>query len=68
MLDGLRLFGGRADAPETELGKTVDTLSSFAGVVVGLTSDLDLTLSYTHDNRKNTYIRDVVSATVGYRF
>lgn len=68
MFDGVRLFGGRADAPETELGATVDTLSSFAGVVVGLTPTFDLTVSYTHDNRKNSYIRDVVSTSVGYRF
>lgn len=66
--DSLRLFGGRADAPESELGAIVDTQSSFAGVVVGVTPAVDLTLSYAHDNRKNTYIRDVVSASVGYRF
>lgn len=67
-LDRLRLFGGRAEAPETELGTTIETRSSFAGIVFGLMSDVDLTVSYSHDNRKNTYIRDVVSATVGYRF
>jgi len=66
--DRLRLFGGRAEAPETELGTTVETRSSFAGVVFGLMPDVDLTVSYSHDNRKNTYIRDVVSATIGYRF
>jgi YaiO family outer membrane protein len=67
-LDDVRLFGGRADAPETESGATVKTWSGFAGIVFGLTPDVDLTVSYSHDNRKNTYIRDVVSATVGYRF
>lgn len=67
-LDSLRLFAGGAMAPETELGTTVETRSSFGGIVFGLTRDIDLTVSYSHDNRKNTYIRDVVSATVGYRF
>ncbi len=67
-LDSLRLFAGGAMAPETELGTTVETRSSFGGIVFGLTPDIDLTVSYSHDNRKNTYIRDVVSATVGYRF
>lgn len=67
-LDRLRIFGGRAEAPETELGVTVETRSSFAGVTFDLTPDVGLTVAYSHDNRKNTYIRDVVSATVGYRF
>lgn len=66
--DAVRLFGGRAEAPETELGTTVETRSSFAGMVLELTPDIDLTVAYGHDNRKNTYIRDVVSATLGYRF
>jgi len=67
-LDRLRLFGGRAEAPETELGATVETRSSFAGIAFDLTPDIGLTVAYSHDNRKDTYIRDVVSATVGYRF
>ena len=67
-LDRLRLFGGRAEAPETELGVIVETRSSFAGAVLVLTPDIDLTVAYSHDNRKNTYVRDVVSATIGYRF
>jgi YaiO family outer membrane protein len=67
-LDRLRIFGGRADAPETELGATVETRSSFAGVTFDLTPDIGLTVAYSHDNRKNTYIRDTVSATLGYRF
>ncbi len=68
MADWMRVFGGWADAPETDRGNTVSTMTSFGGLVIDMTQDSDLTFAYTHDNRKNTYIRDVVSATVGYRF
>lgn len=68
LVDRLRLFAGYADAPEVDRGVTVDTLTRYAGAVVGLTDDVDLTFAYTRDNRKDTYIRDVVSATLGYRF
>ncbi len=67
-LDRLRLFAGYADAPEVDQGVTVETRTRYAGAVFGLTSDIDLTLAYTRDNRKNAYIREVVSLAIGYRF
>lgn len=66
--DRLRLFAGRSNAPETEQGATVDTVSTFGGVVVEMTPLADLSVAYTHDNRQNSYLRDAVSATIGYRF
>ena len=66
--DRLRLYAGRSNAPETEQGATVDTVSTFGGLVVEMTPLVDLTVAYTHDDRQNSYLRDALSATVGYRF
>lgn len=44
-LDRLRLFFGMADAPETDDNRSLPTTSRFLGTVIGVSDDIDLTLS-----------------------
>ena len=47
VMDRFRLFAGYSSAPETDDNITAYTSSRFAGLVAGLTSDVDLTLAGT---------------------
>ncbi len=68
VVDGFRVFAGMSRSPETDLGVTVDTLSRFAGLNVDITPEFGVNLAYTRDNRKGSYIRNVVSAGLTFRF
>ena len=66
--DGIKLHLGRAKAPETDLGETVDVYTTYGGIVVDLTSRLGLRLDYTRDKRKESYVRRAVSVSLTVRF
>jgi YaiO family outer membrane protein len=61
-------FVGYADAPEAELGRVVRTKTWFTGVTLDLNSRYTVRLGYTHDDRVDTYVRQMVNASVAYRF
>ena len=68
LTDAIRFYVGYADVPETVAGVTVDTQTWFGGVALELTPDATLHMGYTRDDRENSYIRQVVNASVSYRF
>ena len=68
IITGWRFYIGWADAPETVVGITVDTETYFSGLTIDLTPQHVLRLGYVHDNRENSYIREVYNASFSYRF
>jgi len=68
VFDRLGLFAGTSDSGESELGSTADTLTRFAGLTADVTPRLGVNLSYTRDNRKFSYIRNVFAAGVTIKF
>lgn len=64
----LRFYAGYADAPETVAAITVNTRTYFGGLAYDVDPQTTLRLGYTHDDRENSYIREVVNASVSYRF
>ncbi len=68
LTDTFRFHAGYADVPETVAAVTVDTQTWFGGITLELTPETTLRLGYARDNRENSYIRQVVSASVSYRF
>ncbi len=63
-LDRLRIFFGYSDAPETNANITAYTSSRFGGMVIGLTPDIDVTLS---GSRGDPW-RKTVGAALSVRF
>jgi YaiO family outer membrane protein len=68
LTDTFRFYAGYADVPETVAAVTVDTQTWFGGVTLDLTPATTLRLGYARDDRENSYIRQVVNASVSYRF
>lgn len=66
--DNWRFYLGYADAPETVAGVTVDTTTYFGGVSVDATPQTVLRAGYARDDRENSFIREIVNVSVGYRF
>lgn len=66
--DTFRFYAGYADVPETVAAVTVDTQTWFGGIAMDLTQEATLRIGYARDDRKNSYIRHVVNASVSYRF
>lgn len=66
--DTLRFYAGYADAPETVAAVTVNTQTWFGGITLDLTPAATLRIGYARDNRENSYIRQVVNASVSIRF
>jgi YaiO family outer membrane protein len=64
VLDQFRIFIGYSDAPETNANITAYTSSRFGGVVVGLTPDIDVTLSASRGDPW----RKTVGAALSVRF
>ena len=64
----VRLMVGRADAPETVAGVTVDTESYYGGMTIELDPKTYLRLGYTHEDREDTYIRRVFNVGVTFKF
>jgi YaiO family outer membrane protein len=66
--DTLHVYAGYADVPETVAAVTVETQTWFGGVIVDLTPETALRIGYARDNRENSYIRQVINASISYRF
>lgn len=66
--DKLRFYVGYADAPETVAAITVKTKTYFGGIILDIRPDTTLRLGYAHDDRENSYIRQVANASISYRF
>jgi YaiO family outer membrane protein len=66
--DTLRFYAGYADVPETVAAVTVDTQTLFGGITMDLTPETTLRIGYARDNRENSYIRQVINASISYRF
>lgn len=67
-LDALRINVGYADSPETDSGITIDTIGKFAGISYDVNDDVTLYVSFSHEDRKNSYIRKTLSTAVSVRF
>lgn len=65
--DGLRLYAGWADAPESSEGRTVTVQAASAGAAVDLSPRLTLQAGFTHEMR-DAYDRDEVALALTTRF
>lgn len=68
LTDTLRFHVGYADVPETVAAVTVDTQTWFGGIAIDLAPEATLRLGYARDDRENSFIRQVVNASISYRF
>ena len=68
MRDDLRIFGGYADAPENQNGITINTKTHFTGASYNINQRLILHISYTHDDRENSFIRKVITGALSIKF
>lgn len=66
--DTFHFYAGYADVPETVAAVTVDTQTWFGGITLDLTPEATLRIGYARDDRENSYVRQVVNASVSYRF
>ena len=66
--DRFRFHVGYADVPETVAAETVDTQTWFGGVAFDVTPMATLRIGYARDDRENSYVRQVVNASVSFRF
>jgi YaiO family outer membrane protein len=64
----LHAFAGVGTAPETQEGRTVDTLSLFAGLDLDLSARLIGHLAYAYEDREDSYIRHALTAALTVRF
>jgi YaiO family outer membrane protein len=67
-LDELRVFGGISNAPETEGLTTVSTEAVFVGTAYQITPQTAVNISYSQEDRDNSFIRHVMSAALLVRF
>ncbi len=68
VIPAFRVFAGASAAPETVSDITVDTQSWFGGLSVDLTSNVGLNVNMAHEDRENSYIRDVYGLGLTLRF
>ncbi len=66
--EGLRLFAGFSNAPDTEQGVVVDTRSYFGGAVFELGSNLTARVSASFDDTEVGADRTQVGVGLGWRF
>lgn len=66
--DGWRFTAGFADAPETEAGVTVNTKTRYGNMAIDLGDAHTVRFGYTHDDRENSYIREVYNVSFSYKF
>ena len=59
---------GYADAPENELSRVVRTKTWFAGLTLDILPQYTVRLGYARDDRVDSYIRQVINASVTRRF
>jgi len=62
------IYAGYADAPESVAGVVVDTTTYYGGVAVDVTPFTTFRVAYARDDRENSFIRQVVNASISYRF
>ena len=67
-VEGLGVFVGLAEAPETSDNVTARTRSQFAGAAVELTDDLVLRLDYLREDRAHSYLRQAVTLGLTAKF
>jgi YaiO family outer membrane protein len=67
-IEHVRLFAGRADAPETDLGRTINVESTFGGVAFDVTDSTTLGLGFTREERKNSFTRNEIATSITVRF
>ena len=60
VMDSLLLYGGWADAPETDLNVTAQVRTIFTGLAWAQSPRLTWHLDYVHDDRQGSYIRHAV--------
>jgi YaiO family outer membrane protein len=68
MAEGIRIFAGYSDAPETSEGRTLETRALFGGIVYDLNAATTLRLSTSYEQRPNLYNRTSISSGVSYKF
>lgn len=66
--DGLRLFAGYSNAPDTEEGVVIDTRSFFGGAVVDLGSNMTARVSASFEDTEAGADRTQVGLGLGWRF
>jgi YaiO family outer membrane protein len=66
-LPKLRIFTGLSSAPETQNAIVVDTKSKFLGGAYEIDRNLSLNLSYTRDDRENSFIRKTIAASISLK-
>lgn len=67
-LKQLRVFGGLADAPETENVQTVYTFSYFFGASFTIVPQVIVHASYARDDRENSFIRNILTTSLSLKF
>lgn len=66
--DGLRLFAGAADAPDTSEGRVVDTFSLFGGFSWDASERMTVRASLAHDDRETGSDRLQLGLGAGWKF
>jgi YaiO family outer membrane protein len=64
----LRLIGGGATYPDTEAGVTRRLRSAFGGAILTVSDSVVLRLTYEHEDRRDSYVRDIGSLGFSVRF
>lgn len=67
IVPAFRIYGGAADAPETESGITVQTSSWFGGMAFDLPRRIRVSLDVAREDRENSYIREVFAVGLTVR-
>ena len=66
--EGVRLFAGAADAPDTSEGRVIDTSSLFGGLAIELDERRSLRLTLARDKPDRGAIRTQLAIGMGMRF
>jgi len=64
----LRLIAGGAPYPDTEAGITRRLRSGFAGAILSVSDDVVVRVTYEHEDRRESYIRDAGVIGISVRF
>lgn len=67
-LNGLSLYTGYANAPETQNAVVIDTESIFGGLAYDINRRVTLYIAYSHDDRQRSYIANTGSAALAIKF
>ena len=64
----LRFYAGHSDAPETVAGDVVDTTSYYGGLFFDVSDRHSVTVGYSHEDREESWKRNVINAGITLRF